>query len=166
MRVGWRFLQPVLLESDLGVQFALTDTSPAMLPSHMQVSWARMRGRAAAHSHGVQGQLDASQMQQALRGGVGGYAAILKAFGTQAVWSHQRLHIVGYQVELGCPLCGAPSDSLYHRLVECAQTENLRREHLKATDIELMRSSPDCRALALGYQVRISLRTSRLDLTD
>ncbi len=80
-RVGWRFLQPFLLESDLGVKFALTDTSPAMLGYHLQVSWNRMRGRAAAASLGLQGQVDATQIQAALRGsGASGYAAVLRAF--------------------------------------------------------------------------------------
>ena len=79
------------------MRFALTDTSPAMLAYHFQVSWSRMRGRAAGPALGLPGvQVEATQMQRALRpGSAVGHSAILRAFATHSIWPHQRLCDVG-----------------------------------------------------------------------
>ena len=161
-KVGWRFVQPFVLESDVGTRFALTDVPPAMLSYHLQVSWSRMRGRAAAPSAGVSGQLEASQVQKVLKGGASvGYPAVLKAFVTQGLWSHLRLHNVGYDVPLGCPLCGASSDSLHHRLFHCRASELLRIEILQPSDVALLRDSPRRRSLVLGFQVMPDFEPAR-----
>ena len=52
-RVGWRFVQPFIVESDVGTRFALIDVPPVVLAYHLQVSWARLRGRAAAPALGL-----------------------------------------------------------------------------------------------------------------
>jgi hypothetical protein len=154
-RIGWRFEETFVLISDVGTRFALTDTSPTMITYHMIISWGRMRARAAAVSIGLKGAiLDASILKKALtpKSGVGHFT-LLRAFATQSVWSHNRLHALGYDVSPVCGLCGAPDDSLHHRLFECEAASALRQDILEEGDIERLKYSEHVRALALGFQV-------------
>jgi hypothetical protein len=161
-RVGWRFIQPFLVESEMGTRFALTATPPAMLSYHLQVSWARLRGRAAACSIGLTGQLEATQMQRCMKGTTDtGYPAVLRAFATQSLWSPQRLYNVGYDVPTTCVRCGAPSDSLHHRLFQCPATHDLRQEFLHDSDIDNLRRSESRRSLMIGFQIMPSFTPDR-----
>ncbi len=153
-RVGWKFVTPFILHSGVGINFPLTSTSPAMISYHLQVSWARLRGRAAASSIGVSGQLDAKKLQSVLKGtSDSGYPAILRAYVTQGLWSAQRLHNVGYDVTTACIKCGANSDTLHHRLFHCSATSELRQEILNPSDIDLLQQSASLRSLLMGFQV-------------
>ena len=164
-RIGWHFKQPFLVETDAGTRFALTDTPPAMLSYHLQVSWARLRGRAAARSIGVDGQLEATQVQRCMKGGTTdlGYPAVLKAFITQSLWSPQRLHNAGYDVNTVCARCGAPSDSLHHRLFQCPATQGLRQELLHESDLDDLRRSESRRSLMIGFQTMPQFTPERPD---
>jgi hypothetical protein len=54
-RVGWTFDTCLTLVTDEGVHLPLTSTSPAMVAYHLQVSWKRRLGEAAARSLGLDG---------------------------------------------------------------------------------------------------------------
>ncbi len=110
-RVGWKFVSPFILHSDSGLEVVLTATPPAMVAYHLQVSWARLRGRSAAAALNLNVQLDATQLHGILKNRSDtGYAAVLRAFTTQCIWSKQRLFNVGYDVDPSCPRCGGESD--------------------------------------------------------
>ena len=154
-RIGWRFDEPFVLYSDMGTKFVLTDASPTMITYHMVISWGRMRARAAATAIGLHGaRLDATILHQSLqpKGGAGHFV-LLRAFATQSIWSHSRLYAVGYDVNPQCCHCGAPNDSLHHRLFECESTNSMRQDFLEDGDIAHLRDSDHMRALALGFQV-------------
>jgi hypothetical protein len=108
-RVGWQFRTCLTLESDTGEIFPLPSTSPALLAYHLQVSWKRALGRAAARSIGQDGaQLDPSAFQQHQRRCQHGQALPIV---TQGIWSTHRLHAAGYAIEAACPHCGTEKDT-------------------------------------------------------
>ncbi len=154
-RVGWRFLNSLTLVSDTGERFPLPSTSPALLAYHLQVSWKRKLGQAAAKSIGMEGeQLDTTVFQQHQRRCQHGQAfPLLKAFLTQGVWSPHRLKMAGYDIESSCPHCGAERDTLGHRLFVCPATEDLREELFDPGMLHSVMQSLASRHLLLGFQL-------------
>ena len=65
----------------------------------------------------------------------------------------QRLYEVGYDVEVGCPLCGAASDTLFHRLFECEATAALREESLPMGALDAILSGAKAPHLLMGFQL-------------
>ena len=154
-RVGWTFDTCLTLVTDEGVHLPLTSTSPAMVAYHLQVSWKRRLGEAAARSLGLDGeQLDPTVFQRELKTSQAGQAfPLLKAFITQAVWSTARLRRAGYDVDASCPHCGSESDTLHHRLFHCPATSELRDEYFGEHELQDILCSPEARHLLMGFQL-------------
>ena len=128
-----------------------------MLAYYLEMAWKRKGGRAAAGTLGAGDgqQVYAAEYQRAARGGElkAQLITLERAFVTQAVWSNQRLHDLGYEVEVGCILCGGAEDSLHHRLFACACTQDLRSEHFSSEELQWLGCSPSRSFLLQGMQL-------------
>ena len=51
---------------------------------------------------------------------------LIKAVAAGAYWTSQRQRDSGYDVQVQCPLCGAPEDGLIHRLWWCPSLQKER----------------------------------------
>ena len=154
-RIGWRFLTPFSLESASGETFLLTSTSPALLSYHLQLDWKRAVGTQAGRSLGLDNcQVDPTIYRRVMGSQElsGKDKAILRGFVGQAIWSPQRLHAVGYDIDVMCSLCEEAPDSLGHRLFQCRCTQDLREQHLDAYDVEYLKYHDDRSVLGAGLQ--------------
>ncbi len=99
-RIGWKFLTPMKLLSDKGVEFVLPSTSPALLSYHLQVAWKQHLGTSAAKVVGAPPgtQVDMAIYHSTLPPFPPYHRTLLRAFVMQAVWSNSSLRPVGYDV--------------------------------------------------------------------
>ncbi len=154
-RIGWTFDNSLTLLTDEGVKLPLTSTSPALIAYHAQVAWKRTTARSAARTLGFDGsQVDATVFQRELRlSHAAATFPLLKAFITQGVWSPARLRKAGYDVDCRCIHCGAPEDTLHHRLFECPETCSLREEFFQHGELQDVLQRAEARHLLLGFQL-------------
>ena len=91
------------------------------------------------------------------------HRALVRAYMTQAVWSQPRLYSCGHDVVPSCIHCGAPRDTLHHRLWECGYTETLREEHFTIDELAWIRYHPRAHEVLQGLQILPYLPEDRPD---
>ena len=133
-----------------GEDYPLTTTSPAMLRRIFEQAWQDQLADQAAAKIGV----DAIDLSHAVAAVKNKHLdrkdrSLLISFLTQSIWALCRLKEAGYETETTC-ICGAPTDHITHRLLECPATKNLREEYLVEGDVEAM-SQPEAFATFAGF---------------
>ena len=153
-RVGWTFVTPLTVRTHSGEVLALTSASPAMVCYHPQVAWKLPVSRSACRAAG---EIVYAAEFHTLSRGRAFWAprrrTMLRAFLTQALWSSPRLYDHGYDVSPLCPKCGEHLGTMFHRLLECACTRDLRQECFTEEELDWLQFHP-CRSLLLqGLQL-------------
>ncbi len=140
-RIGWRLDDPFTLTDDLGVTRRILDHSPALWADWAHAAVVRGLERAVASTWSrsqpeyadrricldhLRPKLDyrrkGGRRLQVDAMGVG----IVRAAVCNAIWPNSRAHQVDSRVSPRCRLCGAPRDTIFHRLWHCPCTADER----------------------------------------
>ncbi len=127
-RIDWDMVDPFTMRDHDGEKIVLTTTSPALLAIMLRQAVTRalqkkvaaklaetdptLVGRRVAADH-VIAQLKSDRRLTALDRAC--YASVVCG----AVMTHAKAAELGYLVDDRCPLCGAPRDTIVHRIYKC-----------------------------------------------
>ncbi len=141
-RIGWRLDDPFTVTDDLGVTRRVLQHSPALwadwlraavvrdLERRVASGWARTQpefaGRRVCLDH-LRPQLGYRCSRTSRREGGALEVGTIRAVVCNAVWPNARAHRADPRVSPRCRLCGAPRDTVFHRLWHCPCTEEERR---------------------------------------
>ncbi len=141
-RIGWKLDDPFTITDDLGVTRRILQHSPALwadwaraavvrdLERSIASKWSRHQreyaGRRVCLDHirpllAYQRSRNRRNQHDAM--GIG----IMRAVLCNAVWTNERAHQADSRVAPHCRLCGAPRDTIFHRLWHCPCTAQERQ---------------------------------------
>ncbi len=140
-RIGWRFDGPFTIIDDLGTSRQILQHSPALwaewaraavvrdLERSIASRWSREQpqyaGRRICLDH-LRPQLACHRTGRKRRGEDAMTTGIMRAVVCNALWTNDRAHQADSRVSPCCRLCGAPRDTLHHRLWYCPCTAEER----------------------------------------
>ena len=147
-RLGWSWPGPWEFRDDRGRTFHLAKAAPRLVALALRNAVKADLERQAAGAFGGKGYSHAGQrvsldvVARELRSSTLGTRekSGLRAIVSGALWTRARLQQAGYPVDPTCPLCGKDTDTMWHRMWQCAGTADLRRADPALTE----------RALAAG----------------
>ena len=128
-RVGWTFTSPFAYTDGKGDEVTLTLTSPKRVEQMLRQSTQDKLICDMADSKGWHcdpGQyFELAPLRRLARSARldSREQGLLRAFGTNALWTPARQQQCGYEVPARCSLCGGPTDDLEHRLYRCTAAE-------------------------------------------
>ena len=122
-RLGWSWPSAFCFIDDMGSEWVLTSTSPAMMMNMMKASRKRQLARTLAEKVGVPHPIDPTPVHKVLASGRlldnERQRVCLRRTFQGAVVTNTRLREMGYDVSATCPLCGRGEDTLKHRVLFC-----------------------------------------------
>ena len=120
-RAGWLWPSPFVLQDDEGEFIQLTTWSPQAVKDRLFSSANRRNEAHFAQKHGAdEVSFEAAKAFLASSANTVAAKTVAKTLVTGGFWPAQRLADAGYDHPPGCPLCGAPSDTMWHRLWRCS----------------------------------------------